>query len=78
MKIDKNTIDKLCAMPDDKLWSTVKFFASANGINLSSKRMTQRDISRLREALSTVTQKDIERCEELINVYKYGGGYGRR
>lgn len=78
MKIDKKTIDMLCNMPDERLWGTLKLVASANGINLSGKRMTPRDIAKLRCALSSVTEQDLTRAEEIINIYKYGGGNGRR
>ncbi|MBR6917799.1 MAG: hypothetical protein IKN38_06400 [Clostridia bacterium] len=72
MKIDRMKINMLCKMNDERMWSTVKFFASANGIDLSGKRVTQRDIENCRRMLLSLTDADIKRANELISIYKYG------
>lgn len=72
MRIDKKTIDMLCRMPDDKLWGTLKLFASSQGIDLSSKRMSPRDMQKLRYTLSTLTDSDIARATDIIKTYKNG------
>lgn len=72
VKIDKKTIDMLCRMPDDKLWGTVKMIASSAGVDLSSKRMSPRDMQKLRYTLGTLTDGDISRATEIIKTYKNG------
>lgn len=77
MKIDKNLVDRLCAMNDEKLWGTIRLFASTKGVSLSGKRVTSRDIAKLRAALLSLTESDIKRICEIMDIYKYGGTNGR-
>jgi len=72
MKIDRKKVDMLCSMNDERMWSTIKFFASANGIDLSKKRVTPRDIGNMRRMLSSLTDSDLSRIGELTDIYKYG------
>ena len=53
MKLDKKRVDALTSMSDERFWSTVKFFASANGIDVSKKRVTPRDIQNMKRTLSS-------------------------
>ncbi len=72
MKIDKNTVDKLLRQNDDQLWRTVQMIAAQGGVNLSGVGRP-RDLSRLRSALSTMTENDISRAMEIVNSYKRNG-----
>ncbi len=67
MKIDKNTINMLLRMSDDKLWSTLKFALSRSGSDIMKDVKRPEDMSKVRELLSGLTDSDIERMSELLN-----------
>ena len=70
MKINKKTIDELCALSDDKLWAALRLFASSSGITLSSKRVSRTEMARIRKTLSELTEADISRAGEIIGSLK--------
>ncbi len=72
MKLDRKRVETLTSMNDEKFWNTVKFFASANSIDVSKKRVTPRDIQSMKRMLSSLTDPDLARIGELISIYKYG------
>ncbi len=67
MKIDKNTINMLLKMSDERLWSTLKFALSRSGNDFVKDLKRPEDISKLREVLSRLTDEDIERVSELLS-----------
>ena len=72
MKIDRKRVDMLTSMSDGRMWSAIKLFASANGVDLSKKRVTPADLSNLRRMLSSLTDDDLARAGELADIYRYG------
>jgi hypothetical protein len=70
MKIDKNTINMLLKMSDDRLWNTLKFALSRSGNDFAKDLKRPEDISKLREVLSNLTDSDIDRVQELLNKGK--------
>lgn len=70
MKIDKKTIDAICALPDDKLWGAVRLFASSSGINISPRPTSPNEAAKIRAALSQLTEADISRATEIFKYYK--------
>ena len=72
MKIDKSTVERLLRQDDDQLWRTVQMIASSSGLNLQGVKRPS-DLSRLRGALSTMTDGDIRRAAEIIESYKKNG-----
>ena len=72
MKIDKNTVDKLLRQNDDQLWRTVQMIAAQGGVNLAGVSRP-RDMTKLRSALSTLTDGDIKRAMEIVASYKRTG-----
>lgn len=72
MKIDKATVDRLLRQSDDQLWRTVQMIATQGGVNLSGVKRPA-DLSKLRSALSTMTDGDIKRATEIIESYKRNG-----
>ena len=72
MKIDRRKIDMFCGMRDDRMWSAIKLFAGSSGIDLSKKKVTQREIANLRAMLRSLTDSDIARINELMQIYKSG------
>ncbi len=72
MRIDRKKVDTLCSMSDERMWSTIKFFAGAAGIDLSKKRVGKEEIRNLRTTLRSLTDSDIARVNQLLHTYKYG------
>lgn len=72
MKIDKATVDRLLRQNDDQLWRTIQLIASSGGVNLSGVNRPK-DLSKLRSALSNMTDGDIKRATEIIESYKRNG-----
>ena len=72
MKFDRKKVEMLTSMSDERMWSTVKLFASANGVDLSRKRVTPRDLTNLRRMLRSLTDDDLRRVGELTDIFKYG------
>lgn len=72
MKIDKATVDRLLRQNDDQLWRTVQMIAAQGGLNLSGVKRPA-DLSKLRSALSSMTDGDIRRATEIVESYKRNG-----
>lgn len=66
MKIDKNTINMLLKMSDDRLWSTLKFALARSGNDMIKDVKQPEDMSKLRAVLSELTNQDIERVSEIL------------
>jgi len=69
MKIDKKMIDMLLGMNDNQLWQMITLVAAQSGINTGGIRKPQ-NMDSLRAALSALTDSDISRAAELIDIYK--------
>lgn len=67
MKIDKNTINMILKMNDDRLWSTIKLAISRSGTDALKDIKRPEDMSRLREILANLTDADIERVTALLS-----------
>ncbi len=72
MKIDKATVDRLLKQNDEQLWRTVQMIATSGGLNLSSVSRPK-DLTKLRAALSGLTDGDIKRATEILESYKRNG-----
>ena len=70
MKLDRKTITMLSGMPNDRLWSTLKLFASGMGMELSERKRHRIDYDALRYTLSRITDEDICRVNEISETYK--------
>lgn len=78
MKIDKKTLDMLSSLPDDKLWQVLNVIASSSGISLGAPPNDKEQIARLREAMGSVTENDLDRAEQIVDIYRGGGKNGKR
>lgn len=74
MKLDRKTVTMLSGMPNDRLWSTLRLFASGMGMELSERKRHRIDYDALRYTLSRITDEDILRVNEISETYK---GYSR-
>ena len=70
MKLDRKTITMLSGMPNDRLWSTLKLFASGMGMELSERKRHRIDYDALRHTLSRITEEDVARVNEISETYK--------
>ena len=79
--INKSLIDKMLAMPDDKLLAMMRIILSGSGIALSGDkdkkgkgldRVDEKTLRKLRSVLAEVTDEDIERITYLAEVYQNG------
>lgn len=74
--INKSLIDKMLAMPDDKLLAMMKIILSGSGISMSGdkkgKSVDEKTLRKLRSVLAEITDEDIERITYLTEVYQHG------
>lgn len=73
MKIDKKTLDMLSALPDESLWKMICAIGSQSGFDLSKVRIKEGEMDKLRTAMSTLTDEDIDRASEILNSCKTDG-----
>lgn len=71
--LNKNAIDKLLALPDDRFASMLKILLSASGVTMEGKPMDAVTIRKIRAVLEEVTDGDLERITQLIARYQNGG-----
>ncbi|MCQ2455932.1 MAG: hypothetical protein MJ096_01100 [Clostridia bacterium] len=76
MFTDKKTLDMLLTLPDDMLCRMLKMLTSGNGPKLGTGEPDRETVAGLRAVLSQVTERDLERAEELLKVYKKAGKEG--
>lgn len=70
MKIDKKTLDMLSALPDESLWKIICAIGSQSGIDLSKVRIKEGEMDKLRSAMATLTDEDIDRASEILSSCK--------
>lgn len=70
MRIDKNTVNKISSLSDDKLWRVICALGSSSGIDLSTVRVTPAELDKVRLAMSQLTDDDIVRATEIIDSCK--------
>jgi len=70
MKLEKKMIDQMLALPDDKLWQMFQLLAVGTGMKPGDKVPDASGMRKLRAVLEAVTDADIGRVTELIDLYK--------
>lgn len=70
LKIDKKTIDSMLALPDDRFAQMVRLVAAASGHSLRDGQPDSAAILGLRGLLRQVTEGDVKRASELLQIYK--------
>lgn len=70
MKIDKKTIDMVLKLNDDALWSVIKKVISKSSIPSLKNMEKPKDMSKIRQALSKLTDEDIEKATMIIRKDK--------
>ncbi|MCQ2423993.1 MAG: hypothetical protein MJ088_03740 [Clostridia bacterium] len=73
MKLDKKQLDHLASLPDDQLWRTLRMLTPHLGVELTEKARQPEKLARLRAAMRSMTEADVERLSEIAAVYRRGG-----
>jgi hypothetical protein len=73
MKIDEKTINMILKMSDDRLWQTIQYAVGKSGSDILKNAKRPEDMSRIRSALSSLTNKDIDRVTEILKGEKHNG-----
>ena len=73
MKIDEKTINMILKMSDDKLWQTIQYAVGKSGSDILKNAKRPEDMSKIRSALSSLTNKDIDRVTEILKGEKHNG-----
>ncbi len=71
--INKAMIDKMLAMPDDRLLAMLRIVLSGMGMDMGKKMPDEKTIRKVRALLSEVTDGDLQRVAYLAERYKNGG-----
>lgn len=69
MKIDKNKLAALAALPDEELWKTIRTIAEGNGISLPEKAPVG-DIQKIRTAMTDADRINTVAALKLLNKYR--------
>lgn len=72
MKIDKEKLDALIAMPDDKLWAEIRSIALSHGIKLPEKTPAHSEMEKMRAAANSGARLNLAQAVRLINDYRKG------
>ncbi len=69
MKFDRKTVDMLAGMPDEKLGALAALLASSKGLTRGGG-LRPDSARKLKEVMRNLSDEDIERISELIDIYK--------
>ena len=67
--LNKNAIDKMLDMPDDKFIMMLNLVLGSAGIDMGSKKIDSKTVKKIRALLEEVTDDDIARLTYLVGVY---------
>ena len=67
--LNKNAIEKMLEMPDDKFIIMLNLVLGSAGIDMGSKKIDGKTVKKIRALLKEVTDDDIARLTYLVGVY---------
>ncbi len=67
--LNKNAIEKMLEMPDDKFIMMLNLVLGSAGIDMRSKKIDGKTVKKIRALLKEVTDDDIARLTYLVGVY---------
>lgn len=67
--LNKNAIDKMLDMPDDKFIMMLNLVLGSAGIDMGSKKIDGKTVKKIRALLEEVTDDDLARLTYLVGVY---------
>ena len=66
MKITKSTIDKILKLNDDCLWGVIQTVISKSNVDGFKSIQRPKDMTKIRQALASLTDDDIKRAFEIL------------
>lgn len=72
MKIDKNKLEAIVALPDDELWRLILDIAKSKGITLPERPPRHEELEKIRAAISHGASPNIAEALRVIKDYKRG------
>ena len=72
MMLDKKAVNMLLTLDDARLAMVIKKIASDAGIDTTNLKIGTSEIAGIRAALSSATDSDLSRADELIKSFKNG------
>ena len=72
MKIDKEKLSALAALPDEELWATLTAIAKKNGINMPTRSPSHEELEKLRKAIENPDKLNALNALRIIGKYKKG------
>lgn len=72
MKLDRNAVNRLLSLDDDKFRKVISALAAESGIGTGNLSLSDSDVASLRRALSLATDSDIEKAAGLLRKKKSG------
>ena len=70
MQLDRNALERLLALNDRQLMAIINKLVKESGIDAGELNIDTRDISKLRNALSSATDEDIKNIADTFNNRK--------
>ena len=67
--LNKNAIEKMLEMPDDKFIMMLNLVLGSAGIDMGSKKIDSKTVKKIRALLKEVTDDDVARLTYLVGVY---------
>ena len=67
--LNKNAIEKMLEMPDDKFIMMLNLVLGSAGIDMGSKKIDGKTVKKIRALLKEVTDDDIARLTYMVGVY---------
>lgn len=69
MTLDKKSVDMILRLKDEQLVSVIRKLATGVGIDANNINPSPEQISSIRRALSTATDDDLKRANEIIKEF---------
>ncbi len=69
MRIDRNKLEEMAALPDDQLWGQIVKIAAGYGFKLPEKTPTHEEMQKLRE-MALGSKINMTDAMKLLNQYK--------
>ena len=73
MQPDPNTVNRLLAQSDEKLWSAIRMIASQNGVSLPATTPPAEDMRCLRDAVAGISDNDVSNAVRIVNEMRRRG-----
>ena len=72
MKIDKEKLAALVALPDDELWQQIRAIAESHGFKLPEKTPSHTEMEKMRSAVNNGARLNLAEAVRVINNYRRG------